>query len=203
MPEQVAGGLTGEEIDARRIEAKRLLEWACRGTAGVSEQDPRYVEVTEGRDFGAGYSSCADLAHWLLYRVGVRSPWINRAEHTGWKTGVNVSRLAYSVPRLMCRTETPGSVFDCGDVLIVWNKPDGTDAHVMVVYEYDHRTVTLTVAEYGQPGGHIKERPLVARNGHLYIGQRQIQRWLPFACVTNVASELGQLSEITYPKNYE
>lgn len=178
--------MTGEEIDARQQLAVKLLDWACNGERGIGENDPKYQLVTEGRDTGRfqrSYSSCGDLAHWLLFRLGVREPWINRAEHRGWKTGENVSRLAFKAPKDVRQLPVPGSRFEPGDVLIIWNDDQGRDAHVMVVYEHRPDLARLVVAEYGQPGGHVRKRHLHASNGFLWVGTRKVQRWLPLRLV--------------------
>lgn len=192
--------MTGEEIDALRLHVKPLLDWACAGGAR-DERRPNYTAVTEGRDpADPKYSSCGDLAHWLLFRLGCRQPWINRREHQGWRRGLNVSLLAFTAPSSVRRTEPrPGSPLDTGDVLIVWGRADGTDAHVAVVYEFTASPFRLVVAEFGQPGGHVKERALTARDGELYIGQRQLQRWLPLHLVLTDASERGQLEPVSLP----
>ena len=164
------------------------LEWMCRGNIGVSEQDERYRWVTEGRDFGAGYSSCADAAHSLYFRLGVREPWVNRAEHKGWAMGANVSRLAW-----MCPQARPyrGEPLEPGDVIIVWSRSG--DEHVICVIE-SHGDVLYT-AEYGQPGGALKTR--VVQGGK--IGQRRIQRWLPLRDVLAAAQANGRLVDADEP----
>jgi hypothetical protein len=177
--------MTGEEIDRRQALVHRLLDWACNGERGVDEDHPHYREVTEGRDVGAmrsKYSSCGDLAHWLLYRLGCRAPFVNRAEHRGWKVGANVSLLS-TAPHGVRQLPVPGARFEPGDVLIVWNHQQGHDAHVMVVYEHRPDLARLVVAEYGQPGGHVRKRLLTANGGLLYIGTRKLQRWLPLHLV--------------------
>lgn len=193
-------GITGEEIDARRELVRPLLEWATEG-GRTNERHPHYTAVTEGRDpADPKYSSCGDLAHWLLFRLGCRQPWINRREHVGWGVGQNVSRLAFGAPTGVRRTEPrPGSPLDTGDVLIVWNRADGTDAHVMVVYEFTASPFRLTVGEFGQPGGHIAERQLRAANGELFVGSRQIQRWMPLHLVLQDAAERGLLEPVSLP----
>ena len=80
-----------------RAFASEFLNYACgRWTGGRTESDAVYQQISEGRDVGAmraSYSSCGDLAHWLLFRMGCRSPFINRNEHLGWRVGQNISAL--------------------------------------------------------------------------------------------------------------
>jgi hypothetical protein len=196
--------ISGEEIDHRRAYVRQLLEWACVG--GRNDEDhPNYTAVTEGRDTGAmqkKFSSCGDLAHWLLYRLGCRQPWINRKEHLGWKVGTNVSTLAFTAPASVRQPPVPGAPFDTGDILIVWNNDDGTDAHVMVVHSFSASPFRLIVGEYGQPGGHVAERSLDRRQGAFYIGRRRVQRWLPLALVLTDAAERGMLDAPSFPEHF-
>lgn len=191
--------MTGDEIDDLRLHVKPLLDWATVGGAR-DERHPHYTAVTEGRDpADPKYSSCGDLAHWLLFRLGCRQTWINRKEHEGWRSGRNVSTLAFEAPTCARRTPFPGAMFDTGDVLIVWNKADGTDAHVMVVHSFSASPLRLVVGEFGQPGGHITEKTLRIRDGELFIGQRQVQRWLPLHLVLTDAAERDLLAPVSLP----
>src|ERR1044071_3102756 len=103
--------------------AADLLEYACNGHAGRAESDPVYQAVTEGRDIGAmqkDYSSCGDLAHWLFYRIGVRFPWVNRAEnggHRATQTENNVTLLQRFKGRLI--NPSAGTNYRPGDVGII------------------------------------------------------------------------------------
>jgi len=192
--------LSGEEVDAICRLAPALLDWACVGGT-TNETHPNYVEVTEGRDVVKGYSSCGDLAHWLLYRLGCRQEWVNRKEHRGWATGMNVSRLAFTAPLLVRRSPIPGIVASPGDIFIQWDRPDGTDAHVFLCRKEQRLPGQMTVAEFGQPGGHIRDRMVTARDGYLYSGRR-IQRWLPLdLCITD-AAERGELEPVNFPESF-
>ena len=143
--------------------AARLLEWACGypESSSVSENHPRYQVVTEGRDVGAmqdKYSSCGDLPHWLLWRLGVRLPWVNRAEGPGdWRIGQNTILLqaegkfpkgyygACPVAQVW-----RGQSLDAGDTLLI-SRTDHSGVHaVCVVAAHD---ALLNTAQYGQPGG--------------------------------------------------
>ena len=179
--------------------AVALLEWACRGSLGVSEQDDRYRLVTEGRDHGAKYSSCGDLAHWLYYRLGVRQPWVNRAEHKGWRVGLNVSNLCWSPPNAQARPSTSADFFEPGDVIVVWNLPQGTDSHVLCVIEHDRAKGVLLTAEYGQPGGALRTRVLTEKQGAWYIGLRRVRRRLSLQDVLGAAASMGLLEGAEEP----
>lgn len=195
--------LSGEEVDERCKLAPALLDWAC--LHGAAEKRGNYMAVVEGRDWH-GYSSCADLAHWLLFRLGCRQDWINRAEHhagdlgqPGWDVSVNVGRLAFVAPLSVRRSPMPGIMASPGDIFIQWNHPAGDDAHVFICRNELRLPGQMTVAEYGQPGGHIRDRYVSGRDGYLYSGRR-IQRWLPLDLVITNAAELGLLEPVDLPK---
>lgn len=160
-----------ERIAAYRLLAERLLRYAVRGPLGRDEQDPVYREVTEERDPGPGYSSCGDLPHWMLYRLGVRESWVNRQEHfPKFRYGKNISTLSWKP--CPSREMHIAEKFACGDTLIIWAEPDTEDAHALVVLEHD--VDTILSADYGQPGGKLVRRRLSDRN----LGGRYIQRVL-------------------------
>jgi hypothetical protein len=180
--------------------ATQLLNYACaKWTGGRDEDDPVYREVTENRDVGAmqrSYSSCGDLAHWVLFRLGCRSQFLNRQEHRGWKPGKNVSLLAFSP---VAENAQPSDRYAAGDVLIIWSKEDGTDAHVMVALSHepgdDEQSSVLTCAEYGQPGGkvivHRMKEPLM-------VGRRKIRKVLRLSRVLSDADAQQLLVEPDY-----
>jgi hypothetical protein len=191
----VVGGaeVLDDLVHSTRKLAVAWLEWACGHpyADSVPETDQRYQIVTEGRDKPTkGYSSCADLAHWMLYRVGVRLPWINRAEHQGWRDQVNVSRLcAHSVPW------TPLADVQGGDIVVIANRwPSGYDAHVVCVID-DNGDGTWATAEYGQPGGALCQRRV--QSG--VMGYRRIRVWLPLGRVLGEACAVGQLVAAEVP----
>lgn len=160
-------------LEAYRLLARRLVEYACDGPLGRDEDDPVYRRVTEDRDMGAmqrKYSSCGDLAHWLLFRLGVRESWLNRREHLGWRSGQNVAALCWRP----CPSRPPriAERFDAGDILVIYSQPDTWDAHVLVVLEHDGDTVLS--GDYGQPGGALRTRRLSGDN----LGGRDIHHVL-------------------------
>ena len=186
----MANQLSPEEIHRLRCLAASWLEWSCADDA-VDEQHPRYVRVTEGRDPGPGYSSCADLAHWLYFRLGCRERWVNRAEHRGWKMEVNVSRIvAVSEPW------RPRQLY-AGDVLCIANRwPSGTDAHIVCVITHDEGL--LCTAEYGQPGGALKiYREFDGRR----IGHRLVRTVMPLEARLRAAAEAGLLKNLRHHWN--
>jgi hypothetical protein len=198
----MAGTMTGEQIDQlQRDVVPDLIDWACQdGTANVRGE--HYLSVVEGRNH-KGYSSCADLAHWLLFRLGCRQTWLNRQEHAGWQDQVNVSRFAFTAPNSVRRTPASDQWYSPGDVLIVWNLPSGTDAHVMVVRNEVRLPGKLVVGEFGQPGGHVKEKLVTEREGYLYVhgkmSVKRIQRWLPLHLAVTDAAERELLAPLSLP----
>lgn len=173
---KVPAPLTIADIDRARMLAVELVLHAVNDEHGRDELDAVYKRVTENRDGPtplqrAKYSSCADLAHWMLRCLGVRADWLNRdddADAQRWRSGVNLNWLCpkpigkcpIARARLACNPE-PGDVF-------VENNVYG--GHVFVAVSYDAAADALTTAEYGQPGGKRKVRAgfKAAFNKHPY-----------------------------------
>jgi len=198
-----------------RTLARQLVEYAVNGTHGRGESDPVYRVVTEGRDPGTGrkgdISSCGFLPSFLWHRLGLRCPFVNRGENPGYgyRVGRNISLLCGplfgghdAVPTAALRTPLTSSRFDCGDVLVVWNKDDTTDAHTFVALE--HQNDALLSGDYGQPGGKLVTRPITIRDVHddkgrayqtPFAGRKQIRRWIPLEFVLQVAEHRGELVE--------
>jgi hypothetical protein len=177
-----------EELQRR---AGLFLRWACGGPEGRPESDPIYQRVTEGRDVGAmqrKYSSCGDLAHALYEFLGIRGRWVNRAALGHYVIGHNIARLNGHPGK---REPRFSDTFEAGDVLVVWNQPDTEDAHVICVLGMDGGH--LQTAEYGQPGGALRERRLEVANSGLLIGGRLARVWLPLHRVIALAKQEGEL----------
>jgi hypothetical protein len=178
-------------LETYRRWAVELAEFACGYSAGRGENDPVYTAVTEGRDTGPNqrrYSSCGDLAHWMLYRLGVRCEWVNRAEYRGWKVGDNIAALQRSTARSKNPNRATGYL--PGDIGIIWGT--GLDAHVFVILD-DQQPTALFVAEYGQPGGHLKARVVSYHDGLLAIGAKTLHVVLPLEAVLREAATAGEL----------
>lgn len=126
-----------------RKRAVELLEYACDGSPKKGSQ--RWLEITENRNT-LKYSSCGDLAHWMLFRLGFRVRWINRDENLGWRMGMNIARL---VTRGVKYT---GEKLEGGDIIVVSNIwPQGFDAHAICVIDQPDKDRIFT-AESGLPG---------------------------------------------------
>lgn len=97
---------TETDLQASRRYARAYARWRCGGAlplykgcppgqTGRGKLDPVYVEETQGRDMKAfwdHYSSCGDLSQGLAAHLGVRKPYVNRADGygKGWIPGRNL-----------------------------------------------------------------------------------------------------------------
>ena len=180
--------MTQPELYLWQDAAVALCEYACGWEAGRGKDNPVYTAVTEGRDAPpnrAHYSSCGDLAHWLLERLGVREHWVNRASLGHYTVGANVWDLA-SCPVAI----KPSSVFIPvpGDILEIWNSAGGQDAHVCVCLAPPHDG-KITLANYGAggmnaanwPGAVIHDSSWRSSTAGNYIGTRKLQRVVQLA----------------------
>jgi hypothetical protein len=158
--------LTPNDLPRAQAIAQALLLQAVNDEHGRDEGDKFYKVVTENRDGPtpiqrAKYSSCADLAHWFLRSLGVRADWLNRNDDEDgkpWKSGVNLNWLcARPIGKCPLATKQLGGEPAPGDVFVENNVYGG---HVFCAVDYVAKTDTLITAEYGQPGGKLKARPL-------------------------------------------
>lgn len=180
--------------------ASTLLQNACGGTHGVLETSPISVALTEGRDGGANrnaFSSCGELPMWLYERLGVRLPWVNRSA-TGYRWGQNINLLAAGPigSNPLARRPKPGEMYSCGDTLLIWKALDPKnpsvytrDAHARVVLSHPTGSMA-SVAEYGQPGGHVAVVNMTWGGPGRYI-----QSVLKLEDVLQVAADSGKLVE--------
>lgn len=146
------------ELSELRRQALGYLVLAGKDRYGRRYGDPVFEDVTEGRQAPVGgkysYSSCADLAHWLLFRLGFRFSWINREEAGGWVSQVNLNRLTASgcggSNPLAVRAET-GMTVAPGDVLVT-HVSEASRSHVVLVCSEGplNQGVPIVCAEYGQ-----------------------------------------------------
>ena len=180
------------EFDARHA-AIAIAYNACRDGRGHNRAggDPVHEHVTEGRRTqweqararGAAwaqrgtYSSCGDLAHYMLYALGCRdSRYVNRDELAGWRVGANISMLCSS----------PWFLSDgapkVGDILYVTG-PE----HVCVLLSRvsDDKWIT---ADYGQPyacvhHAHVQRVP----GAGVFVRKRPLRGFVSIAKVPLVA----------------
>lgn len=146
-----------ERIRLFQIASVALDTYACNGTAGRRKDNPVYQEIVQGRDIPTTYtrySSCADRAHWKLWRLGCRLPFVNRTDRASgraWKSGVNISNLwdrKLGAPVL--RRPGAGWLPLPGDELVIWNT--GFDAHSCSIVSYAPGGELALTANYGAAG---------------------------------------------------
>lgn len=151
--------------DVLREAAVWNAAWATNDGAGANLDDPRHEEVTEGRrkqyevalkaglewakKMRGGYSSCGDLLHWLLRKLGVRDEaLVNRTDDGGthpWLPGANPSLGSHAHAALRPITERPQP----GDLVMNNNAYGG---HMYVVRSIDEDG-TMVTEDYGAPYG--------------------------------------------------
>jgi hypothetical protein len=223
----VTGG--ADALDDLVLQLRKTIvawwEWACGAPEAthVSTDDPRYKIVTEhrGRDYLAHppASSCGDLPHFGLEKIGVRLPWVNREARLGnrWRgSWLNINRLVHPPIGACPETKewTPDADVQGGDVVVVANRwPSGKDAHAVCVLA---RTVEVgeletselwSTAEYGNEHGDPANvgglRYHVLRSGHI-LGARRIRVWLSLDRIVRSAYRQGLLSgaEVLPPAVY-
>jgi hypothetical protein len=189
-------------ISEYRDHAGRFLRWACGPGDGYPETHPIYQRVTEGRDkppYPNKYSSCGDLAHAMYEHLGVRLAMVNRERlNGGFIYGANVSLLAYSP---LARAPRPDDRFESGDVLIVWDRDDTKDAHVICVLDEFPETRKLLTAEYGQPGGKMLTRGISRLGGGTSVGGRKLRKVLKLEDVIEQAATIGSLVPVDFDGN--
>ena len=199
--------------DVRRV-AVELARWAVDdGERKVG--DPVHEWVTEGRrkqyedalrrgaswaiNMPAGYSSCGDLAHWLLMCLGCRDERVvNRGDDggiKGWAVGANISRLVSSP---WYRTDLDPQP---GDILQV-----ASPHHVAVLLERVSDDQWLT-ADYGQPYGKRRVCPVRRVRGGLQVRGRMLVGYVSLAKVPLTETALvpdwvqGEVDDNPYPED--
>lgn len=173
-----------------------FLNRATNGAHGVSRGDAPYERVTEGRHTqavkqGLFYSACGDLAQALLFACGIRTKsFINRDENgeasgdpytVGWNV-VELNALALKQRDWVKHPPTHDDILALGpgDITIVWNKADTTDAHVAVVREPPTWSAValanvLPTSDYGQ-GAPLDGKQCSRVIGGTTLGTRKLQR---------------------------
>lgn len=163
-------------IGEYREAAVALARYAVNDSRGRDVGDPVHEWITEGRrtqyeraydagldwaiNMSCGYSSCGDLAHWLLMCLGVTDETIvNRGDDGGdlaWRVSQNISMLRYS-PVYVDFRETL-VLPESGDIVHVSGDMPGSD-HVCVLLDTPDPWQWVT-ADYGQPHGCLRVCPL-------------------------------------------
>lgn len=121
-----------------------------------------------------GYSSCGDLAHFVLACLGCRDErYVNRTGDGGqipWQSGVNISRLV-ALPAYT--RAAAGLAPKPGDVLHVAG-PD----HVSICETFTPELGAATTCDYGQPHAAYRARAVVQRGATWIVGGRVLQGWV-------------------------
>lgn len=185
--------------------AVALVRFACGYDTGRRKDDPVYVQVTEGRDGPgpanrAAYSSCGDLAHWLLARLGMRATWVNRRALGHYSVGMNVADISVA-PMHQGPPNAPDWAPEPGDILEIWNMAAGGDAHVCVCLSL--QAGTMTTGNYGAggmqptltPGAKLGTSALTYRVGYWTYGTRKVQRVLRLRDVAPALTAAPDLSD--------
>lgn len=205
--------------------------WLCNGKSGRGKLDPVYRLVVENRDKKGewqGYSSCADRAHFKLWRLGCRLDFINREERTplpnDFKWGMNIAYLHDLSKGSPCMftTNAKGQRFAAppgeswipmvGDELIVWNDQKmGKDAHSLSLAGI-HDGVALT-ANYGAsgmqpvefPGGKLADGRLEWRDKSWWYGDKnpkRVQRVLRIADYIETFTAKANLEGVPFDASF-
>jgi hypothetical protein len=177
-----------------RAAAVSLATLAVDGENGRRVGDPIHEWVTEGRrqeyEWAVRngskwalnmepYSSCGDLAHWLLTMLGCRDESVvNRTDDGGvmdWMPGPNISRLVGS------KFYTKGHRVNpmLGDIIHV-----SSPHHVAVLIEKKSEDKWFT-ADYGQPYGQRKPCDIGFSRNIKYIRGRPLQGFVSLSKMVN------------------
>ena len=173
---------TPQSESERRSAALALAQYATNNSVR-DLGDSVFEEVTEGRAHAKGYSSCGDLAHWMLARLGVRDPnLVNRNDLGGvfsWHVGENVSRLVYHSGAAWTKSN-PEVMPQPGDIVVVYDPSKTGMEHVLVVESFEGDGRDCVSHDYGQvdpkngysAAGMKKQRVIVEQPNGWRLGDR-------------------------------
>jgi len=173
------------ECDLRST-AVAIASYACNGDDGRVLGDPVFEEVTEGRNHWPKYSSCGDLPHYVLMRLGFRDERIlNRSDDGGirnWSIGQNLSRLVFKTGKALVWASIAKRP-QPGDVLYL-----ASPEHVCVLDSVDEAAGTITTFDYGQfdqksgkPCGRRRVSAFRVQGKQLLVGKRVLRGWVDIA----------------------
>jgi hypothetical protein len=116
--------------------------------------DTIFSYVTQGRQRFKGYSSCGDLAHFVLYAMGCTDKRIlNRTDAelgTSWEVGKNISKLVSGAKALECWRTLQDGLPQKGDIVLIGDFSKKQMEHVCVVKEWLEGGTPVTTYDYGQ-----------------------------------------------------
>lgn len=145
-------GLFGDvPEDAVRQRAVDLVRQQLPCDAGSAA----FEEIAQGRERQTRiYSSCGDLAHWLLWRLGYKGPVLNRNVPSlglKWQMGMNIGRIRYTGERQgLWVPFTRGSLPALGDICMITDPAVPNREHVFVALAVDGVRRLVTSGDAGQ-----------------------------------------------------
>lgn len=175
----------------RRDLALALAAYATADGAGRDIGDPVHEAVTEGRTLAneqrrargspeVPYSSCTDLATWMLVGLGCTDEsLINRDDDGGripWQIGQSLPRL---VRAPSYQQAAAGGAPAPGDVLFLTDH----GGHVCVLRVWDTLAGLATTDDYGQPYARRRHRTLRQRGGVWTLDGRPLGGWIDLDAV--------------------
>lgn len=170
----------------RRDLALALAAYAVNDGQGRDAGDPVHELVTEGRTLAneqrrakgspeVPYSSCTDLATWVLTSMGCTDEsLINRSDDGGripWQIGASLPRL---VRAPSYQQAAAGGAPAPGDILFLTDR----GGHVAVLRVWDELAGLATTDDYGQPYGRRRHRTLRRQGGVWTLDGRPLGGWL-------------------------
>lgn len=177
--------------DHRRRVALELAAYATNDGQGRDVGDPVHEAVTEGRTKGneerrakgspeVPYSSCTDLATWVLVSMGCTDEsLINRSDDGGripWQIGASLPRL---VRAPSYQQAAAGGTPAAGDILFLADR----GGHVAVLRVWDELAGLVTTDDYGQPYGRRRHRTLMRQGGVWTLDGRPLGGWIDLDAV--------------------
>lgn len=175
----------------RRDLALALAAYAVNDGQGRDAGDEVHELVTEGRTLAneqrrargspeVPYSSCTDLATWVLASMGcVDESLINRSDDGGripWQIGASLPRL---VRAPSYQQAAAGGTPAAGDILFLADR----GGHVAVLRVWDELAGLVTTDDYGQPYGRRRHRTLMRQGGVWTLDGRPLGGWIDLDAV--------------------
>jgi hypothetical protein len=190
--------LAGYTETALREYVEQLMSYYVPSTW----EDQAMVEITQGRAQAARktnnfFSTCGELCHWVLERIGYRGPVLNRTINEPkckkkWKDQLNIGRLYFTAMKkgVFVRSK-PGITPNMGDLVFIYQAlPKGKmkREHVLVFKEQFIKDGQLYWRSWdaGQGGritqkSRICERKVKTGKYHTTLGGRRVAGWVNIA----------------------
>lgn len=174
------------KADHRRRVAVALAAYATNDGRGRDIGDPVHEAITEGRTLAnmqrrargspeVPYSSCTDLATWVLASMGCTDEsLINRSDDGGripWQIGASLPRLVHAPSY---QPASKGGAPVAGDILYLTDN----GGHVCILRVWDTLAGLATTEDYGQPYGRRRHRTLRRQGGVWTLDGRPLGGWI-------------------------